>query len=45
MTGIDDHPAPHSYRAQLVLSWLAVGIPLGYGIFNAVKAALQLFSG
>ncbi|MFD3506937.1 hypothetical protein [Nocardia sp. NPDC058666] len=38
-------PAPHSYRTQLVISWLAVGIPLAYGIFNAVKAALKLFSG
>ena len=30
---------------QLVGSWLIVGIPLAYGVFNAVKAALQLFNG
>ncbi len=46
MTDIDTEvPAPHSYRTQLVISWLVVGLPLGYGIFNAVKAALKLFSG
>jgi len=28
----------------IVGTWLIVGIPLTYGVFNAVKAALQLFS-
>jgi hypothetical protein len=28
----------------IVATWLIVGIPLAYGVFNAVKAALQLFS-
>ncbi|MBC7303410.1 MAG: hypothetical protein H5T78_20980 [Nocardia sp.] len=46
MTAIEvPSPAPHSYRTQLVISWLVVGLPLGYGIFNAVKAALKLFGG
>jgi hypothetical protein len=26
----------------IVVTWLIVGIPLAYGAFNAVKAALQL---
>ncbi|GGK42357.1 MFS transporter small subunit [Nocardia camponoti] len=33
------------YRARIAISWLVVGIPLGYGLYNAVKAALQLFTG
>jgi hypothetical protein len=26
----------------IAVTWLIVGIPLAYGAFNAVKAALQL---
>lgn len=31
------------YEVEIVTTWLIVGIPLAYGVFNAVKAALQLF--
>ena len=27
----------------IVVTWLIVGIPLAYGVFDAVTAALQLF--
>jgi hypothetical protein len=27
----------------IVVTWLIVGIPLAYGVFNTVTAALQLF--
>ena len=36
--------APAKYAVVIVVTWLIVGIPLAYGVFNAVKAALQLFS-
>ena len=45
MTGpsTEEH-TPAKYEAEIVTTWLIVGIPLAYGVFNAVKAALQLFS-
>lgn len=33
------------YGAEIAITWTIVGLPLAYGIYNAVKAALQLFSG
>lgn len=36
---------PGKYKVELVITWTIVGIPLLYGLFNAVKAALQLFGG
>lgn len=36
---------PGKYKAEIAITWTIVGIPLAYGVFNAVKAALQLFSG
>ena len=35
---------PAKCAVVIVGTWLIVGIPLAYGVFNAVKAALQLFS-
>lgn len=35
---------PDKYKAQLSITWLIVGIPLIYGLFNALTAALQLFT-
>ena len=45
MTGpsTEEH-TPAKYEVEIVTTWLIVGIPLAYGVFNAVKAALQLFS-
>ena len=36
---------PGKYKVEIALTWTIVGIPLSYGVYNAVKAALQLFSG
>jgi hypothetical protein len=36
---------PGKYKAELVITWTIVGMPLAYGVYNAVKAALRLFSG
>jgi hypothetical protein len=48
MQTMAESSAPHTpgkYKAEITVAWLLVGIPLSYGVFNAVKAALQLFSG
>lgn len=36
---------PGKYRVEIIVTWTIVGIPLVYGVYNALKAALQLFSG
>jgi len=38
-----EHHVDHTTR--IAASWALVGIPLAYGLFNAVKAAAQLFTG
>jgi hypothetical protein len=44
MTGpsTEEH-TPAKYEVEIVTTWLIVGIPLAYGVFDAVTAALQLF--
>ena len=42
--GLVWNDAAAKYEVEIVTTWLIVGIPLAYGVFNAVKAALQLFS-
>ncbi len=37
--------APGSQNAEIAIMWTVVAIPLAYGIFNSVKAALKLFTG
>ena len=37
--------AEHNHTPRIVFSWLVVSIPLAYGIYNAIKASLQLLSG
>ncbi|WP_281368591.1 MFS transporter small subunit [Streptomyces boluensis] len=40
------HPdAPPSRRGLTVLAWLWVGLPLGYGLYELVRKATQLFTG
>jgi hypothetical protein len=39
--GAAEH-TPAKYNVEIAVSWTIVGIPLAYGVFNAVKAALQL---
>jgi hypothetical protein len=43
-SGTEEHTA-RKYQVELAITWAIVGIPLVYGVYNAVKAALQLFSG
>jgi hypothetical protein len=35
---------PGKYKVEIAVTWTIVMIPLTYGVYNAVKAALQLFS-
>jgi hypothetical protein len=35
---------PDKYKVEIAITWTIVMIPLTYGVYNAVKAALQLFS-
>lgn len=44
MTEPADSPE-RSYTAELIVNWTIVGLPLAYGLFNALKAAAQLFTG
>lgn len=37
--------APGSQKVEIAVVWTVVSIPLAYGIFNSVKAALKLFTG
>jgi hypothetical protein len=36
---------PEKYKVEIAITWTIVTIPLAYGVYNALKAALQLFSG
>lgn len=45
MTGSATQHTPGKYKAEIAVTWTIVGIPLAYGIYNAVKAATQLFTG
>lgn len=38
-----EHRVDHT--ARIAASWVLVGIPLAYGLYNALQAALQLFTG
>lgn len=37
--------AQQSQSARLVVSWLVVGIPLVYALFQTIKSILPLFGG
>lgn len=38
-----DHHVNHN--ARIAAAWALVSVPLGYGLYNAIKAAAQLFTG
>lgn len=40
--GIQHSGAP-KYKAEIAITWIVVAIPLIYGLYNSIKAALQLF--
>lgn len=43
-SGATEH-TPDKYKAEIAVTWTIVGVPLAYGVYNAVKTALLLFSG
>lgn len=45
MTQPSTEHTPDKYKAEIAITWTIVGLPLAYGVYNAVKAALQLFTG
>jgi hypothetical protein len=34
-----------SYAPRIIASWLVVGVPLAYGLFQTVQNALHIFTG
>ncbi len=40
-----DQQSAHTPVGLIAVAWTLVGIPLAYGLYNAVKAASALFSG
>ncbi|WP_419796445.1 MFS transporter small subunit [Streptomyces fuscus] len=41
----DSSQSPPDRRALIVFAWLWVGAPLGYGLYELVRKATQLFTG
>jgi len=42
---VDGHEAAGSQTPRLVVSWLIVGLPLVYGIYQTVSKTLPFFGG
>lgn len=42
---VDSPGAAGSHTPRLVGSWLVVGVPLGYGIYQTISRTLPLFGG
>ncbi|MEV1048295.1 hypothetical protein [Streptomyces sp. NPDC049916] len=40
-----DAPAARSLRPLIAFTWLWVGLPLAYGLYELVRKATQLFTG
>ncbi len=40
-----DQQPTHTPAALIAFAWTLVGVPLAYGLYNAVKAASALFGG
>ncbi|SFK38782.1 MFS transporter small subunit [Geodermatophilus ruber] len=45
MTTPPQQQPTHTPVALIAFAWTLVGIPLVYGLYNTVKAALPLFTG
>ncbi|GGP52986.1 MFS transporter small subunit [Streptomyces calvus] len=46
MTGENSQSPPSPGRRGLItFAWLWVGVPLGYGLYELVRKATQLFTG
>jgi hypothetical protein len=44
-TASHDQQSTHTPVGLIAFAWTLVGIPLAYGLYNAVKAASALFAG
>ncbi|MFD0852907.1 hypothetical protein ACFQ07_11755 [Actinomadura adrarensis] len=44
-TSATEGHASGKYKTEVAVAWTLVAIPLVYGVYHAVKAALQLFGG
>jgi hypothetical protein len=42
---LDGQKPTHTPVALIAFAWTLVGVPLAYGLYNAVKAASALFGG
>jgi len=40
-----DAGPPETQTPRLMVSWLIVGIPLAYGVFQTIRSILPLFGG
>lgn len=38
-------PEHQNHTVRIAVSWALVAVPLAYGLYNAFKAAAQLFTG
>jgi hypothetical protein len=45
MSKVGSPPSPPGRRGLIAFSWLWVGLPLGYGLYELVQKATQLFTG
>lgn len=45
VAGLDEHEAVGNQTPRLVVSWLIVGLPLVYGIYQTISRTLPLFGG
>ena len=45
MTSMTPPRGAHSNPALLACSWLAVGVPLAYGVYQTLVKAAKLFTG
>lgn len=45
MTAQETPATSSGQSARLVLSWLIVGIPLVYGLYETIESVLPLFTG
>ncbi|MGW0825822.1 MFS transporter small subunit [Streptomyces sp. NPDC002845] len=41
----DSSPKTPDRRALIAFAWVWVGVPLGYGLYELVRKATQLFTG
>ena len=41
----ESSPSPHNRRGLIAFSWIWVGAPLCYGLYELVQKATQLFTG